>query len=280
MANKPVVPDTVILVGFGSAVPSASMTYQKAIDELNEILNRESQMKYAVVRTAFTSRFFLNSPEGREQKAQSLEQVLASSTVQGVKQIYIQSLHVSAGQEFNDVQKISQAFEGLPKGIKKVYISSPLIASAEDAQKLAQVLITEEKASQDEVVLFVGHGGKADGASLSLLALQGALWNLAPNYYVVSLESEPSFDSALVFLEKMKAKKVRLVPLMTVIGDHVLNDIGGMDKAHDSAESLFAQLNAKGYQCVSVKKSLFERRTVLKLFAEKLVAVMRSTKTN
>ena len=73
------------------------------------------------------------------------------------------------------------------------------------------------------------------------------------NYYIGTVEAEPSIEDVLREVKKGSYKKVVLQPLMIVAGDHANNDMAGDDddswksqfeasKAFDSVESQIAGL--------------------------------------
>lgn len=261
----------VLLVGFGSTRPEAAAEYQKGLDSLESRVTKiYPSLK---VFHSSSSRNFLQSEQGRRQGAQSTEQVLATLATQGYKRVFVQSLHVTPGSEYNDLLEIASAFSSMPKGLERIEISGPLISSAAAAENLAKVLAVEEKARNGEAVVFVGHGGKK-ASDLSLLALQGALWRGNPAYLVHGLESKPDFTELEAGLKRLGVKEVRLVPLMAVAGEHVLNDIGGLKDKKDDAGSLFMRLEKLGYKCSVVTHGLLTRPAVLRLWCDKLAAVI------
>ena len=261
----------VLLVGFGSTRPEASAEYKKGLDTLEGQV-RKAHPSMKVFRSS-SSRNFLQSEQGKAQGAQSTEQVLATLATQGYNRVFVQSLHITSGNEYGDLMNIADAFSSMPKGLDEIDVSGPLLGSAADAENLAKVLVAEEKVRPGEVVIFVGHGGQK-ASDLSLLALQAALWRISPAYLVHGLESKPDFAEVAAELKRFGAKEVRLVPLMAVAGEHALNDIGGLKDKNDDAESLFMRLTALGYKCSVVKNGLLARPAVLQLWCDKLAALV------
>lgn len=261
----------VVLVGFGSTRPEASAEYKKGLDTLaNQVSKSYPAMK--VFRSS-SSRNFLQSEQGKKQGAQSTEQVLATLAAQGYNEVFVQSLHITSGNEYGDLVSIADAFTSMPKGLAEIGVSGPLLGSAADAENLARVLIAEEKVRPGEAVLFIGHGGQK-ASDLSLLAFQGALWRSNPAYLVHGLESKPDFAEIVGELKRLGAKEVRLVPLMAVAGEHALNDIGGLKDKKEDADSLFMRLEELGYKCSVVKHGLLARPAVLQLWCDKLAALI------
>ena len=71
------------------------------------------------------------------------------------------------------------------------------------------------------------------------------------NYFVGTVEAEPSLDDVLALVEYSAARKVVLLPLMIVAGDHANNDMAGDEE--DAWKSVFT---AAGYEVECVLTGL------------------------
>jgi sirohydrochlorin cobaltochelatase len=81
------------------------------------------------------------------------------------------------------------------------------------------------------------------------------------NYLIGTVEAEPSLDDVIAELQKLKAKRVVLEPLMIVAGDHANNDMAG-----DEDDSWKTILEAKGFTVVPVLKGLGEFPGIQQIF--------------
>ena len=85
------------------------------------------------------------------------------------------------------------------------------------------------------------------------------------NVYVGTLESSPGVEEIRKILQKEpEIRRVALVPLMVVAGDHAVNDIAGQDHSWESA------LEGAGYEVKAVLAGLGEYPAIQKLYAEHL----------
>ena len=85
----------------------------------------------------------------------------------------------------------------------------------------------------------------------------------SPNIFLATVEAYPSMTSLLPMLKTYGPKKITLAPFMIVAGDHAKNDMDG-----DDPSSWKSQLEAQGYETVSVLKGLGEYEGIRHLFVE------------
>ena len=111
----------------------------------------------------------------------------------------------------------------------------------------------------------MGHGTKhlanATYKKLDLLFK----YNGYNNYFIGTVEDEPTLDNILSGVEALGVSKVLLVPLMVVAGDHAVNDMAG--DGEDSWKNFF---RSKGYEVECVLKGLGEYKGVQDMFVERI----------
>ncbi len=221
--KTPAVKTAVVLATFGTARDQDG-------DPLAGV--REAVLKRhpgLAVRVAYTSVYVLKSLRAKGKEASSLPQALADLSAEGYTHVAVQSLQVIPGMEYDAVSRTAERFAMLPKGISAVCVGLPLIASHEDAAKLADVLLAalpRERKSADAVV-FVGHGAHDALGSLGYPALQCLLRERDPKAFVGTIEGPFDAESVLKAVRNSGARTVWLVPLLTVAGDHAQTDIFG-----------------------------------------------------
>ena len=239
----------IVLASFGSTDPDAQKVQEEFVKAAVE--------RYAPipVRLAVTSRLVQRVVREKGGEAPSLFRVLADLGDQGYTHVAVQSMHVVAGEEFKGVMEIAEAQAGLPKGITRIAVGNPLVASNDDAEALAGALLTSLPADRKagEAVVFVGHGTEGTGG-LIYPALQWHLQAKDAGLHASTVEGVPSMDDTLNALppaQKSGKTRVWLAPLLALAGEHTRNDIMG-----DEDDSWKSTLTARGYTCMPVNRAL------------------------
>lgn len=239
--------DAVLIVAFGTSVEKARISYQ----------NVEEQVKAAFpgsdIRWAWTAHSLLHTAPGGTPML-SPQEALAKLATDGVKDLSVLSLHIIPGAEYSALEKIVAAFEGLPKGLETIRLSPPLLNDTESSRAVAEVLLKtlpKERKAED-AVLFVGHGTHHP-AGVFYPALAYYLGSLDPKAFVGTVEGDLDLERLLPALKAGNVKKIWLTPLMTVAGDHAMNDLFGNDP-----DSWKAQLTAAGFTVAAVNRGLGE----------------------
>ena len=93
------------------------------------------------------------------------------------------------------------------------------------------------------------------------------------NYYVGTVEAEPSLDDVLAKVKEGGYKKVVLEPLMVVAGDHANNDMAGDDE--DSWKSVF---EAEGFEVECLIRGLGENEDIRKIYTDHAQKAIESLK--
>jgi sirohydrochlorin cobaltochelatase len=246
-AAQPSAPEAVLIVAFGTSVEKARISYT----------NVERQVKKAFpgreVRWAWTANSLLRT--GSENKPMpSTQEALAKLAAEGTKEVSILSLHIIPGAEYNDLLRTAAAFEGLPKGLRRVRLAPPLLYGTDSLRSVSRLLVQSAPAGRkkDEAVLFVGHGTH-HASGVYYPALQYYLHTLDRNAFVGTVEGDLDFEVVLKSLQVGGVRKVWMAPLMTVAGDHAANDLFGA-----GAESWRQRFIANGIQVQAIAKGLGE----------------------
>ena len=85
------------------------------------------------------------------------------------------------------------------------------------------------------------------------------------NTYVGTVEGFPSLDYVIRRLKMRNIRKVFLMPLMVVAGDHARNDLAGAEE--DSWDSI---LQAEGFETEVILKGLGEIDAIAEMFVNHL----------
>lgn len=221
------------------------------------------------VRRAFTSQIVIDILEDRDGlDIDNVTEAMDRLVADGVKEVIVQPTHVMTGFEYDDVvaevNKYSDKFDTLK-------ISDPLLVSDSDYDALVKCL-EEETASYNEegtAIVFMGHGTEHE-SNATYATLQTKLNDAGlNNYFIGTVEAEPSLDDVVALVKDSGAKKVVLLPLMIVAGDHANNDMAGDED--DSWKSTFA---AEGFEVECVLKGLGEYEGVQKILTDHAAAAI------
>ena len=212
--------DTALLmVHFGTTYDE---TRAKTIDAINEkAVKAFPQMK---VREAYTSRIVMKRLAQRGIKKDTPIDALLRLRAEGIKTVKIQPSYVIDGIEMD---RLRQDVEQIRPFFDSIWVSTPLLYTVEDAEKVCEVLVNRHTADakKREHVLFIGHG--TEGPATALYSQLDYMLRASghANYHVATIEGYPTQETALAQIKAMKGKKVTLVPLLFVAGDHANNDI-------------------------------------------------------
>ena len=254
--------DALLLVTFGTSVESA----QKSFD------NVEKKMKAAFpnseIRWAYTSQI-IRDKLAKEQGKQidSPEVALARLMDEGYKEVTLQSLHVLPGAEFHALNANARMFEAMRGGIEKIRIGYPLLVNNKSMDEVLEAafkhMVPKERKAGDAVI-FMGHGTHHP-ADAVYSAMMYKAQQKDPNCYVGTVEGFPTFDEILDMLKAKGVKKAYLIPLMSVAGDHSINDMAG-----DEEDSWRSQLKKAGIEGVPVLKGLAECDAIVDVWIKRL----------
>ncbi len=215
------------------------------------------------VRRGFTSQIIIDHIKSRDNIAiDNVKEALERAVNNGVKTLAVQPTHLMDGFEYNELidelAAYSDAFE-------KIAIGKPLLSSQEDFEKLIAA-ITEATKKYDDgetAICFMGHGTEANSNQV-YKKLQDMLTEKGyKNYYIGTVEAEPSLEAVAAKVKEGSYKKVVLRPLMIVAGDHANNDMAG--SGEDSWKSVFEK---EGFQVECVLKGLGELEAVQEIFVQ------------
>lgn len=185
---------------------------------------------------AFTSRIVrrrLHEKYGME--IDSVEEALQKIEKAGFTHVTIQPTLLLPGEEFDLLRR--DALNAA--GDLHVSIGLPLLWDDADIQTMAQTLKRAYPLEADTVLLAMGHGTThtADCIYYRLRKAMNAL-----GMELCTVEGSIDFDAAVRSLLEQPKRKVHLVPLLLVSGDHSENDMAG-----DEPDSLKRKLTDAGF---------------------------------
>ncbi|MBA4358267.1 MAG: sirohydrochlorin cobaltochelatase [Humidesulfovibrio sp.] len=246
----------ILVVVFGTTVAEGAKTYAglKAATE-QAFPDLPVRLAYTSAHARKTARKTADEAGTPVIDLPSPAQALARMADEGFTHVAVQSMHVMPGREFHDLVAAAKALEGLPKGLRKVTLGLPLLSGEDDLRKAALALVSGARATgkNSEALVFVGHG-TGHAASMAYPALQYFLWRQDRLALVGVIDGAPSLDDVLAELKARRPVSVRLIPLLSVAGDHAQNDIGGSEQ-----DSWLSRIRASGLPCTADLRGLMER---------------------
>lgn len=228
------------------------------------------------VRRAFTSRMITRRLAERDgiivdNERQALEHLWA----EGFDEVYVQPLHIVAGEEYEKIRGIVNEYTDAKK-FRRLALGRPLLYYMGQEERpdepddyLAVIKALDVTAETDEAVVFMGHGGHHP-ANAAYAALQFKLQDAGmQNVFVYAVEGYPSLERVISQLRVANIRKVRLQPFMLVAGNHVRNDMVGEDK--HSAKSV---LTAAGFDVEIKLNGLGENPAIQDVYVGHIKDVM------
>ncbi len=250
----------IMLAAFGSSMPETQVAFE-AIDKAVK-----KAFPGVPVRWSYSSAIIRDILAREGKVIDSPVSAMAKMMDEGFTHVAVQSLHTIPGEEYNGIMSTVKKFEGMPKGMTKVTVGKPLLYSDADMKKTVAAVIANIPADRKagDAVVLMGHGTH-HGANIYYPASQYYFSQVDPNIFVGTVEGAPSLEDVKVLLKKSKAKKVYLMPYMSVAGDHARNDMAGAED-----DSWKSELTKDGYKCVPVLKGTAEFPQVVDIWVEHL----------
>ena len=242
-----------LMVHFGTTYDE---TRERTIDAINTKA-RECFLDLEF-REAYTSRIIIRKLKGRGIQKQTPLDALLRLRADGFKRVIVQSTTLLDGAEMESLRRDVASVEGF---FEEIRVGTPLLYDVTDCQKVVEILSARHADAADARkkahVVLVGHGTHTPAtATYSQIdyMLSSAGHTL---FHVATLEGYPTFETMLAKLKEAKARKVTLVPLLFVAGDHASNDIAIDWKEALEAEGLQVDLRLEGLGEISQIQDIY-----------------------
>ena len=248
-----------LVVSFGTSFDEA----------LPAIVNIEETCKKAFPEydffRAFTSGMIIRKlKKTRQQIIHSPEEIMEQLAGAGYEEVICQPTHIINGMEYEKMMNMLAPYKAK---IPLIRVGTPLLTEEEDYKKACEIVMKEIKLpmAEDEAFVLMGHGTE-HFANSAYCQFENMLRNLGyENTYVGTVEGFPGLDYVIRRLKLRQIKKVYLMPLMIVAGDHARNDLAGAEE--DSWDSI---LKAEGFETQIILKGLGELDAIAEMFVEHL----------
>ena len=221
------------------------------------------------VRRAFTSNIIINNVERRDGEIiDDLTEALDRAVDNGVKNLIVQPTHLMAGLEYGD---IVDEIASYADQFESVVIGKNILDTDDDFKKVMEIITKETKQYDDgqTAIVFMGHGTEAESNAV-YAKMQDMLKEAGyKNYYIGTVEAEPSLEDVVKAVKDGGYKKVVLEPLMIVAGDHANNDMAGEEE--DSWKTVFQN---EGFEVECVLRGLGSMPDIQQILVDHAKAAM------
>ena len=231
-----------LMVHFGT-------TYDETRTKTIEAINAKARTCFPKLefREAYTSRIVIRKLKGRGIEKQTPLEALLRLRADGFTRVIVQSTTLLEGAEMESLRRDVASVAGF---FEEIRVGAPLLYDVADCQKVAEILSGRHADAADAKkkshVVLVGHGTYTP-ATATYSQIDYVFTALGqPLFHVATLEGYPTFDTMLERLKEAKARKVTLVPLLFVAGDHASNDIAVDWKEALEAAGLQVDLRLEG----------------------------------
>ena len=210
----------IVLSCFGSVIE------QRKYLELKEII--EEEFKEISVFIAISSRMVLKHLQKKGFEYKNLPQVLADVDMQGYRNIIVSSINIFPTDEHQVLKNIVAGFNSFsPSNLRA---TNAILTKTKDTTLFFKEL-NEKISSLDVANLYIIHGTpKLDTQGVSSIEYSSLfLKELSENNFVCSLEGAFPFyaikDSLRREIKKRGFKKIQIIPLLLVSGNHYIKDM-------------------------------------------------------
>jgi sirohydrochlorin cobaltochelatase len=297
MAKAEVPKKAIVLAVFGTTYPTALQSIQNLKTKI------EQAFPEIPVKLAFTSEIIrakwgkrATDEQWRQQHPDIPEEfymvknplaTIANLQDQGYRYIAVQSTHIFAGEEYQNLKAEIEALASIKtlrdrdKPFKKIILGRPALGESgdvypytEDIQLAANILKgdVEKARKNNSALVYMGHGNEIFSTG-AYIELEAALRDYNPDMtiFIGNVEGFPQPERVINSLKKSGKKRVTLLPLMVVAGDHASNDMTGDEK--DSWKSLF---ESNGITVIPILRGLGEMDEWAEIYVKNLKEAMKT----
>ncbi len=234
----------IVAVSFGTTHPDAEA---RCIRPVEQALGAAFP-DWEICR-AWTSRIIARRLAARGEAVENETEALERLRSDGYAPIAFVPTHMIRGQEY---ERVTAVAAGLP-------VSAPLLDTGEDLKWMA-ALLDGLAADEGRTLLAMGHGTDhaADGVYARLRS------KLPEGVFLACVEGSHGLAELLPALDALPEKRVTVMPLMLVAGDHAHNDLAG-----DGPDSWKSVLEARGFDVRPRLQGLGALAEVRRMYVEK-----------
>lgn len=233
----------ILLVAFGAAGRQA----QEALRGV------DAQVRTAFpglpVRWAYTSHLLRERLALARQKSDSVLKALRRLQFEGFRQVAVQPLQSIPGDEYGEVRAVLE--DVAASSALRLELGTPLLNDETDVEAAAQAVLAHLPPGRtpDEDVVLMGHGARHPAMS-RYEALARAVRARDAHIHVGAMSGPLELEA---LLPGLTSRRVWLLPLLSVVGRHALEDMAG------AAESSWrSRLERAGHECCPILRGMAE----------------------
>ena len=221
------------------------------------------------VRRAFTAQTVIDILGDRNDlDIDNVTEAMDRLVADGVTKVVIQPTHVMNGAEYHDVMAEIAPYADK---FEVMAIGAPLLTTYEDYEAVIEALLAdnENAGSADTALVYMGHGTHhfANATYSQLEAMMHA--EGYENAFVGPVEGFPTLEVVQSQVTAYGAKKIVLMPLMVVAGDHASNDMAG-----DEEDSWKVILTGAGFEVECVLEGLGQNADIRAIYIDHIKAAI------
>ena len=251
----------ILLVAFGASSPQG----QNALKGFDALVRQ--RYPGVTVRWAYTSVLLRERMAQARQKSDSVFKAVCRLGLEHFEAVAVQPLQTIPGQEHGEVRLAVE--EAAEHEHLLCRVGAPLLASADDVRATAQALVRHLPADRaaDEDVVFMGHGAEHEAVA-RYVDLANAVHALDNRVHVGAMNGAVTLES---ILPNLASRRVWLMPLLSVVGRHALEDMAG-----ENGHSWRSRIEAHGHQCLPVLMGTAEYAGVAEIWLRHLEDAVQS----
>lgn len=253
----------ILVVSFGT---SYAETRAKTIDA-TETRIAEAYPGYDI-RRAFTSKMIIKVLRDRDgMMVDTPEEALKKLYEEGYSKVIVQPLHIINGSEYHDTLVVCEKYR---RGFSQFSVGTALLNSTEDYRQVCEIFMKHSPSlNPGEALLLMGHGS-VHSANAAYPALDYTFKQLGyADVHVGTVEGYPELPEVMALMAPKQYRKIYLMPLMLVAGDHAQNDM-----ASDEEDSWKTLLEAEGYAAEPILIGMGEMPEIQDLYVTHLDQAM------
>ena len=256
----------VLVVSFGTTHEDTRIKTIEAIEnDIRAVIGENKLYR------AWTSKIIMKRL--RERNELFVDDIKAAMTrihADGIKEVIVQPTHIINGVENDNMIRDVLEFKDL---FEKISFGKPLLTDDIDYENIVEIvskdifddinLLKDIDLAQENntALILMGHGtDHYINVAYAALDYRFKAMNFE-NVYVAAVEGYPYIETVLKQIKNKNFKKIVLMPLMIVAGEHAKEDMAGEEE--DSWKSLFEK---EGYEVYTILKGLGEYRSIRERF--------------
>lgn len=235
-------------------------TREKTIDAVNSLVKKTYPK--IEVREAYTSRIIMKRLRDKGLYKPNLLESLEQLHQEGYTHVVVQPTVIIDGVEMHSIRHDS-IHHKFP--FREIRVGTPLLYFPQEYFKMVSIL-KKKILDQETAYIWVGHGTyDPSTAQYSMLEYVCRLMGIN-NVFVSTIEGFPNIEVSKNQILSQGYKKIRLVPIMFVAGDHAKNDI---------AEDWREEFEKLGCEVSCSLEGLGEIKEMQEMYLQKLAQTMK-----